>query len=66
MSDRHSNSERKNILFAKEIENTFFDSKEYSEQLTEIVTSKGKLVVYLSIIYGAIILAGFLYFFIHQ
>ena len=74
MSDRHSNSERENILSAKEIENTFFDSKEYSEQLTEIVTSKGKLVVYLSIIYGAIILAGLIYFlftknilfFIHQ
>ncbi len=68
MSDRHSNSERENILSAKEIENTFFDSKEYSEQLTEIVTSKGKLVVYLSIIYGAIILAGlsFTFLFINK
>ena len=64
MSERHSNSEWESILSAEEIGNNLFDSKEHSEQLTEIVTSKGKLVVYLSIIYGAIILAGLIYFFI--
>lgn len=65
MSDRHSNSERENILCAREIESSFFEKEEHSEQLTEIVTSKGKLVVYLSIIYGLLILAGLIYFVIH-
>ena len=61
MSDRHSNSERENILSANEIENNLIDNSEYISQLDKIVISKGKLIVYLSIIYGAISAAGLIY-----
>jgi hypothetical protein len=64
MSDRHSNSECENILSAEEIEENLFKSNEHSDQLDRIVKSKGKLVVYLSIIYGAIIALGLIYLFI--
>ncbi|MFZ1520224.1 MAG: hypothetical protein WAU11_15710 [Ignavibacteriaceae bacterium] len=64
MSDKHSNSECENILSAKEIEKNLFNSKEHSEQLDRIIKSKGKLVVYLSIIYGAIIFLGLVYLFV--
>lgn len=64
MSDRHSNSECENILSAEEIEESIFKTNEHSEQLDKIVKSKGKLVVYLSIIYGAIIALGLIYLFI--
>ena len=64
MSDRHSNSECENILSAKEIEENIFKSNEHSEQLDKIVKSKGKLVVYLSIIYGVIITLGLIYLFL--
>jgi len=63
MSDCHSNYE--NILSAKEIEKNLFNSKEHSEQLDKIIKSKGKLVVYLSIIYGAIIFLGLVYLFVN-
>ncbi len=61
MSDRHSNSECENILSADEIENNLIDNSEYTSQLDKIVTSKGKLIVYLSIIYGVISAAGLIY-----
>ena len=61
MSDRHSNSERENILSANEIENNLIDNSEYISQLDKIIISKGKLIVYLSIIYGAISAAGLIY-----
>ena len=61
MSDRHSNSERENILSANEIENNLSDNSEYISQLDKIIISKGKLIVYLSIIYGAINAAGLIY-----
>ena len=64
MSDRHSNSECENILSPKEIEKNLFNSKEHTEQLDTIIKSKGKLVVYLSIIYGAAMLVGLIYLFI--
>lgn len=62
MSDRHSNSECENILSADEIENNLFDNSDHTIQLNKIVISKGKLIVYLSIIYGAISAAGLIYF----
>jgi len=62
MSDRHSNSECENILSADEIENSLFDNSDHTSQLNKIVISKGKLIVYLSIIYGAISAAGLIYF----
>jgi hypothetical protein len=61
MSDCHSNSECENILSADTIEKNLFNNKEHSEQLDRIIKSKGKLVVYLSIIYGAIIFLGLVY-----
>lgn len=61
MNDHHSNSECDNILSADMIEKNLFNNKEHSEQLDRIIKSKGKLVVYLSIIYGAISLAGLIY-----
>jgi hypothetical protein len=61
MSDRHSNSECENILSADEIENNLIDNSEYISQLDKIVISKGKLIVYLSIIYGLISAAGLIY-----
>ena len=64
MSEHHSNSDNDDILSIKEIEKKVSNNTEYSEQLTKIIKSKGKLVVYLSIIYGAIIVAGFIYFLI--
>jgi hypothetical protein len=64
MNDCHSNSECENILSADTIEKNLFNSKEHSEQLDRIIKSKGKLVVYLSIIYGIIIAAGLIYLFL--
>jgi hypothetical protein len=61
MSDHHSNSECENILSINFIRKNLTNNKEYSEQLDKIITSKGKLVVYLSIIYGAIVAAGLIY-----
>lgn len=61
MSDRHSNSECENILSANEIEKNLSDELEYTSQLDKIIISKGKLIVYLSIIYGAISAAGLIY-----
>ena len=61
MSDRHSNSECENILSADEIENNLIDNSEYTSQLDKIIISKSKLIVYLSIIYGAISAAGLIY-----
>ena len=64
MSDRHSNSECENTLSSDAIEINKINFKEYTEQLDKIIASKGKLVVYLSIIYGAIVLAGLIYLFL--
>ena len=61
MSDRHSNSECENILSADEIENNLIDNSDYISQLDKIIISKSKLIVYLSIIYGAISAAGLIY-----
>ncbi len=61
MSDRHSNSECENILSANEIEKNLSDNSDYISQLDKIIISKGKLIVYLSIIYGAISAAGLIY-----
>jgi len=61
MSDRHSDSECENILSANEIEKNLSDDSEYISQLDKIIISKGKLIVYLSIIYGAISAAGLIY-----
>ena len=61
MSDHHSNFECENILSADMIGKNLFNNKEHSEQLDRIIRSKGKLVVYLSIIYGAISTAGLIY-----
>ena len=62
MSDCHSNSEYENILSADEIENNLFDNSDHTIQLNKIVISKGKLIVYLSIIYGVLSAAGLIYF----
>jgi hypothetical protein len=64
MNDHHSNSECDNILSADMIEKNLFNNKEHSEQLDGIIRSKGKLVVYLSIIYGAMLAVGLIYIFI--
>ena len=64
MSDYHSNSDCENILSADMIENNLINNKEYAEQLDKIVTLKGKLVVYLSILCGAISFAALIYLFI--
>jgi hypothetical protein len=61
MNNRHSNSECVDILSAKEIEKILFISKVHSEQLDRIIKSKSKLVVYLSIFYGTIIILGLVY-----
>jgi hypothetical protein len=61
MSDRHSNSECENILSADEIGNNLIYNSDYISQLDKIIISKGKLIVYLSIIYGAISAAGLIY-----
>lgn len=61
MSDRHSNSECENILSADMIENNLINNSEHASQLNKIIISKGKLIVYLSIIYGAISAAGLIY-----
>jgi hypothetical protein len=61
MSDRHSNSECENILSADMIENNLINNPEHTSQLNKIIISKGKLIVYLSIIYGAISAAGLIY-----
>ena len=61
MSDCHSNSECENILSADEIENNLINNSEHNSQLNKIIISKGKLIVYLSIIYGAISAAGLIY-----
>lgn len=64
MSDYHSGSECEKILSSGEIENNYFNSRDHSEQLDRIIKAKGRLVVYLSIIYGAIIFFGLVYLFI--
>ena len=61
MSDRHSDSECENILSADEIGKDLIGNLEYNSQLHKIIISKGKLIVYLSIIYGAISAAGLIY-----
>ena len=61
MSDRHSDSESENILSADEIGKDLIGNLEYNSQLDKIIISKGKLIVYLSIIYGAISAAGLIY-----
>jgi len=61
MSVYHSNSDCENILSADMVEKNLIDNKEYAEQLDKIITSKGKLVTYLSIIYGAITITGLIY-----
>jgi len=61
MSDRHSNSERENILSADMIENNLINNPEYTSQFEKIVISKGNLIVYLSITYGVISAAGLVY-----
>jgi len=55
MSVCHSNSSCENILPADMIEKNLTYNKEYSEQLDKIITSKDKMIVYLSIIYGVIL-----------
>jgi hypothetical protein len=61
MSDRHSDSEHENILSADAIESSLINNIEYSSQLDKLVISKGKLIVYLSIFYGAISATGLIY-----
>ncbi len=61
MSDRHSDSECENILSTDEIGKDLIGNLEYNSQLDKIIISKGKLIVYLSIIYGAISAAGLIY-----
>jgi hypothetical protein len=61
MSVYHSNSDCESILSADMVEKNLIDNKEYAEQLDKIITSKGKLVTYLSITYGAISFAGLIY-----
>ena len=61
MCDHHSSIECEYILPTFMIEKNLIYNKEYIEQRDKIVTSKGKLVVYLSIIYGAISAAGLIY-----
>jgi hypothetical protein len=64
MSDRHSDSECENILSADIIENNLINNSDHISQLNKIIISKGKLIVYLSIIYGAISAAGLIYLFV--
>ncbi|MDT3696165.1 MAG: hypothetical protein ROY99_07200 [Ignavibacterium sp.] len=61
MSDGHSNSECEKILSAINTENEFFDGKEYFEQLDRTIKLNGKVIVYLSIIYGIIIFLALIY-----
>jgi len=61
MSDQHSNSDCENILSAERIEKNLFNNSEYNSLLDKNIISKGKLIVYLSIIYGAISATGFIY-----
>jgi hypothetical protein len=64
MNDTHSNSEQDNILSKDEIEKNLRNKKEHFEQIDWIIKSKGKLVVYLSIIYGYIVLTGLIYLYL--
>jgi|GEM_PF-2016481 len=64
MNDTHSNSEQDNILSKDEIEKNLRNKKEHFEQIDWIIKSKGKLVVYLSIIYGSIVLTGLIYLYL--
>lgn len=64
MNDTHSNSEQDNILSKDEIEKNLRNKKEHFEQIDWIIKSKGKLVVYLSIIYGVIVLTGLIYLYL--
>ena len=61
MNDYHSDSKYKNNLFDNVIEKDLLNDKEYLEQLDKIIILKGKLVVYLSIIYGAAVATGLIY-----
>ncbi len=58
MIDYHPNSNCGNIFSTLIIEKNLINNKEYIEQQDKIINSKGKLIVYLSIIYGAIVAAG--------
>lgn len=64
MKNHHSNSELDNILSTEEIENNLTNKKEHFEQLDWIIKSKAKLIVYLSIIYGVIVLIGLIYLYL--
>ena len=64
MSGYHSNSECENILSSDMIGKDLINNRGHSEQLHRITKLKGKLIVYLSIIYGATIAAGLIYLFI--
>lgn len=61
MSDRHSDSEYENILSADSFETDVLNNQGHTNQLHNIIILKGKLIVYLSIIYGAISAAGLIY-----
>jgi hypothetical protein len=64
MNGTRSNSEQDNILSKDEIEKNLRNKKEHFEQIDWIIKSKGKLVVYLSIIYGSIVLTGLIYLYL--
>ncbi len=61
MSDRYSKSEFGTLLPDQKTETESIKENEYSEQLDRIIKLKGKLVVYLSIIYGAIVFLAMVY-----
>ncbi|MDY0083644.1 MAG: hypothetical protein RBR74_10725 [Ignavibacteriaceae bacterium] len=61
MSDQHSNPEFGTPSSVKDAENKSVNQNEYPEQFDRIIKLKGKLIVYLSIIYGAIIFLALVY-----
>ncbi|HQI39647.1 MAG: hypothetical protein B6D44_15945 [Ignavibacteriales bacterium UTCHB2] len=61
MSDRYSKSEFGTLSPDQKAETESIKENEYSEQLDRIIKLKGKLVVYLSIIYGAIVFLAMVY-----
>jgi hypothetical protein len=65
MCDHHSSLECENILPTFMIEKNLINNKEHVEQRDKIVVSKGKLVVYLSIIYGVMLAVGLIYLFVN-
>lgn len=64
MKDLHSNSENDNNFSPGKIEKNLNNKKGHFEQLDWIIKSKGKLIVYLSIIYGVIVLIGLIYLYL--